>query len=196
MRNTSATLPAGQVVTDHPMPRADLHALLRTRFSPLRFDDHHILEPDDIELLLEAARWAPSAGNSQPWAFVTALRGDADHARFVQHLARSSRRWAPAASALIVNVSHRFVEDSPIEYSEFADYDLGQAVAHLTVQAQAMGLSCRQFRAFDLDALSAELGLSPGWFIVSMTAIGVAVETADGARERRSVHRLRTEPLA
>ncbi|WP_217645351.1 nitroreductase family protein [Nocardioides terrae] len=124
----------------------DLHPLLRGRFSPLRFDSAHVLAGADVELLLEAARWAPSAGNSQPWAFLVARRGEPDHDTFVRRLAPSSRRWAPDASALLVNLAHRTVDDSRLPYSEFADYDLGQAVAHLTLQASAMGLSCRQFR--------------------------------------------------
>src|SRR5690349_8947668 len=51
-----------------------LHSLLRGRFSPLTFDPDHKLVPAQVDLLLEAARWAPSAGNSQPWAFFIALR--------------------------------------------------------------------------------------------------------------------------
>lgn len=64
--------------------------MLASRFSPLRFDPEWTITDNDVDLLLEAAHWAPSAGNSQPWA-----------------------------------------------YSDFADYDLGQSVAHLTLQAHA-----------------------------------------------------------
>lgn len=149
-----------------------------------------MLTPGDVDLLLEAARWAPSAGNSQPWAFVAERRGAAGHARLVGRLAASSRRWAPEASALLVNLAHRYVEGTDWAYSEFADYDLGQAVAHLTVQARAMGLACRQFRAFDLEALAADLRLAAGWEIVSMTAVGRPLGPPTPERERRTLAEL------
>jgi nitroreductase len=167
-----------------------LHPLLRDRFSPTRFDSGHELAESEVVLLLEAARWAPSAGNSQPWAFVTARRAEDPHQTLTRHLAGSTQ-WARSASALVVNVAHRHVEDSDMIYSEFADYDLGQAVAHMTLQAQAMGLACRQFRAFDLDALSADLRLEPGWEVVSMTAIGRAAGAPAASRGRRNSSSLR-----
>ncbi|GAA3514184.1 nitroreductase family protein [Actinocatenispora rupis] len=169
-----------------------LHPLLAGRYSPLQFDRGHELTDADVELLLEAARWAPSAGNSQPWSFVVARRGTAAHARLVERLAPSSRQWAPSAGVLIVNLAHRYVEDTDWDYSEFAEYDLGQAVAHLTVQAHAMGLACRQFRAFDLDGLRADLRPADGWRILTMTAVGRPVGAAPPARTRRSITDLTT----
>ena len=172
----------------------DLHLLLGGRFSPLEFDRDHVLSPAGVELLLEAARWAPSAGNSQPWAFVVARREEPEHAMLVRRLAPSSRRWAPDASALVVNLAHRTVDGSSLAYSEFADYDLGQAVAHLTLQAAALGLSCRQFRAFDADGLTTDLHLAPGWEVVTMTAVGIAAGGVPHERERRSVADLMEAP--
>jgi nitroreductase len=180
---------AGTEATDHAAP-VGLHPLLGGRFSPLSFDADFALFEKDVEVLLEAARWAPSAGNSQPWAFVAVLRGTADHARVVDRLAASSARWAPSASLLVVNIAHLTVGDSDIEYSEFADYDLGQAVAHLTLQAQALGLACRQFRAFDLDGLAHDLRIEPGWKIRTMTAVGQGTGQAP-PRQRRPLSELR-----
>jgi nitroreductase len=174
--------------------------LLRSRFSPLRFDADQKLSEAETEALLEAARWAPSAGNSQPWAFHLRRRGEDGHAELVRHLAASSRRWAPDAGALVVNLARREVDDSGLTYSEFADYDLGQAVAHMTLQAQYLGLACRQFRAFDLEALHRTLGVQAGWHILTMTAIGRAATdaAADGApaRDRRSIIDLGTAGVA
>jgi hypothetical protein len=64
-----------------------------------------------------------------------------------------------------VNAARLRVDDSHLPHSEFADYDLGQAVAHLTLKAQAMGLACRQFSAFDLDGPARTLWLHPDWAI-------------------------------
>ncbi len=170
----------------------ELHPLLASRWSPTEFDASHVLSRDHVQLLLEAARWAPSAGNSQPWAFVVGLRGDPVHARLVRHLAPSSARWAPAASALFANLSHSLVEDTDWEFSEFADYDLGQAVAHLTMQAHALGLHVRQFRAFDRSAMRAEFAVPPHWEIATLAALGVPAgpEPTATTRERRSVEDL------
>jgi len=149
-----------------------LHPALAARWSPIRFDASTSVGPAEVDSLLEAARWAPSAGNSQPWAFVMARRGEPDHGRLVRHLAPSSAAWAPDAAVLVANLSHRFVEDTDWDYSEFSHYDLGQAVAHMTFQAQHLGLSVRQFRAFDRDGLAAEFGVPSHWEVTTMSAIG------------------------
>ena len=136
------------------------------------FDESYEARAVEVESLLEAARWAPSAGNSQPWAFITARRGDALHKRLLRHLTPSSARWAPTASILVVNLCHRYVEDTDWEFSEFALYDLGQAVAHMTIQAQSLGLFARQFRAFDRAWIAAEFDVPVHWQVTSMSAFG------------------------
>jgi hypothetical protein len=70
------------------------------------------------------------------------------------------------------------VESTDWEYSEFAHYDLGQAVAHLTLQAQATGLGVRQFRAFDRDGLATDFDVPAHWEVTSMSAIGRPVADA------------------
>jgi nitroreductase len=149
-----------------------VHPLLAARWSPTTFDEAAAISGAEVESMLEAARWAPSAGNSQPWAFIVGRRGEPDHDRLVRHLTGSSRAWAPIAGMLVANLSHRFVEDTDWEYSEFSVYDLGQAVAHMTFQAQSLGLSVRQFRAFDRDGLAAEFAVPPHWEVTTMSAIG------------------------
>jgi nitroreductase len=151
-----------------------LHPLLAGRWSPTSFDPAHEIGEDEIEVLLQAARWAPSAGNSQPWAFIVARRGSAEHARLVRHLAGSSATWAPSASLLVANLSHRFVEETDWEFSEFSVYDLGQAVAHMSIQAQALGLHVRQFRAFDRDGIAAEFAVPGHWEVTTLAAFGRA----------------------
>ncbi|HLK75052.1 MAG TPA: nitroreductase family protein [Streptosporangiaceae bacterium] len=167
--------------------RSLLHPLLAARWSPTTFDTSYELRTPEIEALLEAARWAPSAGNSQPWAFIVGQRGDETHTRLVRHLARSSGAWAPAASLLVANLAHRYVEGTDWEYSEFSLYDLGQAVAHMTVQAQALGLHVRQFRAFDRAGLAAEFAVPDHWEVATMAAVGRAgpASTAPSARPPR-----------
>jgi len=156
-----------------------LHPLLAARWSPTRFDPSDVVRAEEVESLLEAARWAPSAGNSQPWAFIAGRRGEPDHERLVRYLTKSSARWATTAGVLIANLSHRFVEDTDWEYSEFSLYDLGQAVAHMSFQAQSLGLHVRQFRAFDREGLTAEFEVPSHWEVTTMSAIGRIPVTAD-----------------
>ena len=151
-----------------------LHPLLAGRWSPAKFDPAHEIAEDEIEVILQAARWAPSAGNSQPWAFIVARRGTKEHTRLIRHLAGSSATWAPSASVLIANLSHRFVEDTDWEFSEFSVYDLGQAVAHMSIQAQALGLHVRQFRAFDREGIAEEFAVPAHWEVTTLAAIGRA----------------------
>ncbi|MFE5295580.1 nitroreductase family protein [Streptomyces sp. NPDC056632] len=177
-----------------PEPADGIHPLLAGRFSPYRFDPSAAVDDRSLRLLLEAARWAPSAGNSQPWGFFTGRPGEPEHERVLPHLAPSSARWATDAGLLVVTLARRHVGDTELLYSEFADYDLGQAIAHMTVQAQAMGLAAHQFRAFDLEGLTKELGPAPGWAIVSMIALGRAAEQRPEGRDRRSVAELLAAP--
>ena len=174
-------------------PTPSLHPALAGRFSPVVFDEHAVVTTEQVDTLLDAARLAPSAGNSQPWMFVVGRRGDAVHDRIVPHLARSSSAWAPSASLLVVNLAHVWVEETTDwEYSEFSRYDLGQAVAHMTVQGLSLGLDAHQFRAFDREALATEFDVPPHWEVTSMTAFGTAahaageVSTPGTSRERVS----------
>ncbi len=168
----SADQPPSDVSPPAAVPLPALHPLLASRWSPTTFDGSADADPEEVASVLEAARWAPSAGNAQPWAFLVGRRGDPVHATMVAHLARSSARWAPLAGFLVVNLAHRFVEDTDWEYSEFSTYDLGQAVAHMTIQAQSLGLYSRQFRAFDKAALTAAFEVPAHWEVTTMTAFG------------------------
>jgi nitroreductase len=161
--------------------------LLRERRSVREYDESHELSTAELASVLEAARWAPSAGNSQPWAFLVGRRGDAAHRSFVPLLAPSVRRWAPAASALVFamhQVASGPEEDAPL-YSDYAAYDLGQAVAQLSVQAGALGLSCHQFAAFDHAGLAETAGVPPHWSVTTGIAVGRGIVSEIAPRTRR-----------
>jgi hypothetical protein len=80
----------------------------------------------------------------------------------------------PSRQPAVVNLCHPYVGNTDWEYSEFSSYDLGQAVAHMTIQAQAMGLAARQLRAFDSDGLTRDFKVPAHWEVTTMTAFGVA----------------------
>ena len=170
----------------------ELLPLLRDRRSIRAYDESHVLTDDELAVLLEAARWAPSAGNSQPWAFLVGRRGDEAHAAFTELLAPSVRRWAPAASALVFTLNQvaSGPEHDALGYSDYAQYDLGQAVAHLTLQAAALGLGVHQFAAFDHDGLAAAAGVPRHWRVTTGLAVGLAVESELAPRTRRPLAEL------
>jgi nitroreductase len=134
---------------------APLHPLLAARWSPRALDPGHELSPEQLTCLLEAARWAPSASNTQPWRFAVTLRGSAEHAAVLDALAPGNQAWAHAASALVVAAAETVAPDGAAR--PWALYDTGQAVAHLSVQAEHEGLAVHQMGGFDRDRVRAVL---------------------------------------
>jgi nitroreductase len=142
-----------------------------------RVDQEHELGDDSLTALLEAARWAPSDQNSQPWRFLVTRRGDQAHDRLFAALAPGNQSWAGAASALVL-VAARTADDDGRPQSH-ALYDTGQAVAALVTQAQAEGLSVHQMGGFDAAAVRAGFGLNDSLTPVVVLAIGRRDSTAD-----------------
>ncbi len=168
---------------------------MRGRWSPTVFDPAHVLGDDELDSLLTAAQWAPSAGNSQPWAFVVCRRGDERHDRFVPLLSRGNSGWVPRASVVFVTLCQMAtdaVPDAPT-YSDYAAYDVGQAAAHLTLQARALGLEAHQFAGFDHDGAAAAFDVPSHFAVLTGIAVGLhggpavvsAADPGDLEREQR-----------
>lgn len=172
----------------------DLHPLLSDRWSTRAFDATHELAKEDLDALLEAARWAPSASNSQPWRFAVARRGTAEHDALAATLVGFNREWAMSASALLVAVAVTVNGDGkPLAW---AAYDTGQAVAHLSVQAQSLGLAVHQMGGFDAAAMGALLGLDDTAVAQVVVAVGrhdPAAVLPDALAARETAPRTRTD---
>lgn len=134
-----------------------LHPLLAERWSPRAFDATREVDDTTLAALLEAARWAPSAMNTQPWRFVVGRRGDETFKRLYDALLPGNQVWAHAAGVLALAVAE--TTDAEGGARRHAAYDTGQAVAHLTVQAEALGLATHQMAGFDVDHARAVLDL-------------------------------------
>jgi nitroreductase len=147
-----------------------VHPLLAERWSPRGFDRAHELGDQALTALLEAARWAPSAQNSQPWRFLVTRRGEQAHTRLFAALAPGNQVWAGKASALILVAARTAGDDG--QPHPWALYDTGQAVAALVTQAQADGLAVHQMGGFDTGAVRAEFGLDDTLTPVVVLAIG------------------------
>lgn len=165
-----------------PQPSAvHLAEPLRSRWSPSVYDAAHRLSAQEVELLLRAAQWTPSAGNSQPWSFLVSERGSSSHERFVATLSRGNSGWVPRASVVFVTVAHvrSGTEADAPAYSDYALYDVGQAAAHITLQARAMGLHAHQFAGFDHAAVAAAFGVPPTHRVLTGIAVGVPGEPGE-----------------
>lgn len=146
-----------------------LHPLLDDRSSPRSFETSHTIGDDELSALLEAARWAPSSMNHQPWRFAVARRGSTLHQQVLDTLMPGNARWAHTASALVVAIAERSRDGRPIGT---ADYDLGLSVMQMTVQAHALGLHVHQMGGFDHDLAARTLGLEDGLAPVVVIAVG------------------------
>jgi nitroreductase len=187
------------LITDITSRNADTEAPLITplveRWSPRAYDPTAEVDPAVIRTILEAARWAPSANNVQPWRFIVARRGTDAFATVHDAMLGFNQVWADSAAVLIVNIAE--IVDPEGKARPWARYDLGQAVAHLTVQAQHEGLHTHQMGGFDAAKLHAAFGLDASLEVVSITAIGVLGDVdalPDPLREREVAPRLR-KPL-
>lgn len=142
---------------------------LAHRWSPRGFDATHHVSDEDLAALGEAARWAPSAGNSQPARFVVARRGTPTFEKIHGALMGFNQSWTPRASLLIVALAETHRDGKPLRWAE---YDLGQAVAHLTVEAQNRGLHVRQMGGFKADRMSEAFDLPAELLPVAVVAVG------------------------
>ena len=176
------------------MNPVDIAEPLRSRWSPSVFDADHVLTDAQVTRLLEAAQWAPSSGNRQPWRYLVLPRGSAEHRAFVPHLSRGNSGWVPRASLVLVSAFE--VGQDGVELSDLLipAHDVGQASAHLTLQAQAMGLHAHQFGGFDHEGAAAALGVPDTARLLAGIAVGVRgnpaeVSERDAERDHRRRHR-------
>ena len=171
---------------------APIEEILAMRWSPRAFDPEAVLTDEQVTSLLEAARWASSASNSQPTRFVVGRRGTAVFDRIEQHLMGFNRAWAPNASALVMAVVS--TEDADGKPLRWAEYDAGQAMANLAVEAHALGLHVHPMGGIEVDALAREFDLPQQLVPITVTAVGTvgsADSLPDRYRERESAQRTR-----
>jgi nitroreductase len=177
---------------DHP-----IHDLLQRRWSPRAFADRAV-EATKLQRLFEAARWTASSYNEQPWAFVVATRDQADaYARLLGCLVEFNQSWARSAPMLMVTAAH-LTFDKNGQPNRHAFYDLGAAMAQLTMQATAEGLFVHQMAGILPDKARQFLNIPEGWEAVSGVALGYLGDPAtlpDKLRERELEESVR-KPLA
>ncbi len=148
-----------------------VHELIRERWSPRAFSDKPVPE-DILRSLFEAARWAPSSSNEQPWAYVVAARDDNESfEKMLSVLVEFNAAWAKSAPVLAIAVAHLvFAKNNAPNRN--AQYDTGAASALLSVEATALGLAVHQMAGFDPEKARQVFGIPSGWEAIAALAIG------------------------
>lgn len=138
-----------------------INAIIEKRYSPRAFDSK-ALSDDQITTLFEAARQAPSAMNEQPWRFIYAQKKDTNYALLFDALLDGNKEWAISAPLIMVGVAKENY-DYKNRPNNFANYDLGQAMAYLSIQATELGLHLHQMGGFDAQTAKNNLNLPEGF---------------------------------
>ncbi|XPP26456.1 MAG: nitroreductase family protein [Leucobacter sp.] len=153
--------------------------VLADRWSPRSYDPQYSAQEEDLQAIFEAARWAPSAMNSQPWKFIAGARGTAAFEAIAAALVPFNQNWAGRASVLVAALAR--VSNDGAE-QPFARHDVGQAVALLTVEAESRGLNVHQTAGSDEAALRTAFGFGEEYRLATVFAIG-KLDHSDAAPE-------------
>lgn len=174
--------------TDHP-----IHDLLAQRWSPYAFDGRSVT-PDDARALFEAARWAASSYNEQPWRFIVALRDDGEgFNQVLSCLVEANRQWAQHAGLLALTaIRTTFARNN--KPNRVALHDLGLAAANLTLEATARGLHVHQMAGIEPDRAREVFSVPDGFEIATAIAVGYrtpAEQLQGELRDRETAPRTR-----
>ncbi len=189
-----------QVLSKTAPSDIDIHDLIAHRWSPRAFAPTPI-EGDTLQKLFEAARWAPSASNTQPWRFLLTRQGEAGFIKLHGCLSRGNQPWTEHVPVLLLSVAQTVLpakDDKPARENATALHDLGLALANLTLQATALELSVHPMAGFDRDATREAFALPEGFTPVTVSAIGYAAPSTtlpDDLRAREEAPRTR-KPLS
>ena len=137
-------------IIDLRTPKTSLNVLkpIADRFSPRVFSDTPI-EKNELSIILEAARLAPSGRNHQPWLYFWAKKGTNGYEKLSTCLPERNFIWARTAPLLLI-ATYNPIEPTG-EINNWAQYDLGQASMAIVLQAQSLGIYCRQIGSFDME---------------------------------------------
>lgn len=171
-----------------------LHPPIAERWSPSRFDEGRGVSREELMALLEAARWAPSSGNEQPWRWVVLPRG---HPRrpALEAALRPGNAYAKRAPLLLVSLA-RTTREKGGDPNPWAEHDTGIATGFLLVQATVLGLATHPMGGWNPDALRAALEVPPEYRPLAVIAVGHHdPELRDEGLEEREARPRRRRPL-
>jgi len=152
--------------TDYPIP-----PLIAGRWSGRAIDPERPVEDDVLRRLLEAARWAPSAFNNQPWAYLVVTSADPEALAKARATLNKGNAWALAAPALIYSLAETHTRKSKRPNRRHL-YELGMATAQMALQAAQEGLVFHQMAGFDSQALREAFGIGEAYALMTAIAVG------------------------
>jgi len=144
--------------------------LFLDRWSPRAMSGEELAE-DDLMTLFEAARWAPSSYNNQPWRILYARRGTEHWQTFFDLLVEGNKVWAKNAAALLLFVSKTTFDFNGQTYPTYS-FDTGAAWENLALQGWRKGLVVHGMQGFDYERARAELKIPDGFRVEAMAAVG------------------------
>lgn len=180
---------------EKPAPVAHpVHDLLRRRWSPRTFAAKPV-SAETLRSLFEAARWAASSFNDQPWAYLVATKDDSENfEKILGVLVEGNAAWARHAPVLMLSLARsKFARNA--KPNRHAFHDVGAASASLAYEATARGLAVHQMAGFSVDKAREVFSIPSDWEPVAAIALGYPVDTLDGVppelREREAAPRQR-----
>jgi len=170
-----------------------IHSLVAHRWSPRAFADRAV-EPDKLRSLFEAARWAASCFNDQPWYYIVATRDEpAEFQKLLACLVNANQAWAKAAPVLAISVARTKFQHNG-SFNRHAQHDVGAASASLALQAESLGLAVHQMGGFDANRARESFHIPADHEPMAAIAIGYPGDPAslpETLREREHAPRSR-----
>ena len=160
----------------HAKTDEDVLPVMRSRWSPRSFSNREVSSAD-LRKVFEAARWAPSSYNEQPWRFIVGLRGTETYKKILSSLGEFNQLWASTAPVLILGAAQKHFSHNNTP-NGFNIFDLGAASGFLTLQAAELGLHTHQMAGYDKDAARKALQIPEDFDLGSVMALGYQGEPA------------------
>ena len=173
----------------HAPEEAGVEHLIRRRWSPRAYSDKEVTTTD-LKKLFEAARWAASSSNEQPWRFLVGRRGDETYQKIFNALVEGNQSWAKSAPVLVLSVAKKtFTSNS--KPNAYGMHDTGAASATLALQATSDGLHTHSMAGFDREQARASFAIPSDYEIGAVTAIGYF---GDSASLPEHLHKMEVSP--
>lgn len=176
-----------------------IHEILAQRWSPRAFSTQPV-ESEKLQRLFEAARWAASSSNVQPWRFLITRHGEESFRKLHDCLMDGNKPWTENVPVLLLSVTDTMFPakgDKPARENPTAKHDLGLAFANLSFQATELGLHLHPMAGFDKEKVKTAFSIPSTYEPVTVTAIGYLADSStlsESLREREEAPRVR-KPL-
>ncbi len=159
------------MLKEKPAPNLyPIHELIKNRWSTYGFDPNTPVEKEKINSILEAARWAPSSYNEQPWSYVIGFKGDEIHQKLADCLVEGNN-WAKGAPVIILSITKKDFDFNK-QFNRHYLHDTGAASAYMFLQAIDLGLGMHQMAGFSIEKAREHFNVGENYEPGSMIAVG------------------------